>query len=123
MPPGLFSFERRGTIERMSRLARVLLLTAGLCPLLQAQTPRPLPLPAVDVAALPGAARDAIAPAYDEARRHPDQVESVGRLAIVLHAWEQWDAAATAYRAAQQLAPTDRRWWYLHGLLETARGR
>ena len=58
-----------------------------------------------------------------EARAHPDNVEAVGRLAITLHAWEQWDAAAATYRVAQRLAPKDRRWWYLDGLLETARGR
>ena len=58
-----------------------------------------------------------------EARAHPDNIEAVGRLAITLHAWEQWDAAAATYRVAQRLAPKDRRWWYLDGLLETARGR
>src|SRR6478735_5520843 len=90
----------------MSLLVRVLLLTAVLCPPLQAQT-----------------APAAISAAYDEARAHPEKVDSVGRLAITLHAWEQWDAAAATYRVAQTLAPKDRRWWYLHGLLETARGR
>ena len=107
----------------MSLLARVLVLTVGLCPVLQAQTAPSTPLPAIDITALPGAAKEAISGAYDEARAHPDNVEAVGRLAITLHAWEQWDAAAATYRVAQRLAPKDRRWWYLDGLLETARGR
>ncbi|MEN3337379.1 MAG: hypothetical protein V7647_1055, partial [Acidobacteriota bacterium] len=95
--------------------------TAALSP--QAQTAGPATLPSIDVAALPGAAREAISGAYDDARAHAQDVEAVGRLAITLHAWEQWDVAAATYRAAQQLAPKDRRWWYLDGLLETARGR
>jgi tetratricopeptide (TPR) repeat protein len=107
----------------MSLLAPVLLVTAGLWLPLGSQTAPSAPLPAIDVTALPGAARDAIASAYTEARAHPDNVASVGRLAITLHAWEQWDAAAATYRRAQALAPGDRQWWYLDGLLETARGR
>ncbi|MEP6917009.1 MAG: tetratricopeptide repeat protein [Acidobacteriota bacterium] len=72
---------------------------------------------------MPGAAGLDIGQAYDAARAHPQNVEAVGRLAITLHAWEQWDAAAETYRAAQQLAPEVRRWWYLAGLMEVARGR
>ncbi len=80
-------------------------------------------LPAIDVAGLPGGAGKAIGDAYAAARAHPSDVEAVGRLAITLHAWEQWDAAAATYEVARRLAPRDRRWWYLAGLLETARGR
>jgi tetratricopeptide (TPR) repeat protein len=80
-------------------------------------------LPVIDVAALPAGAGKAIGAAYAAARAHPSDVEAVGRLAITLHAWEQWDSAAGTYEVARRLAPRDRRWWYLAGLLETARGR
>jgi tetratricopeptide (TPR) repeat protein len=80
-------------------------------------------LPTLDVAGLPGGAGKAIGDAYANARAHPADVEAVGRLAVTLHAWEQWDAAAATYEVARRLAPRDRRWWYLGGLLETARGR
>ncbi len=80
-------------------------------------------LPAIDVAQLPEGAAKAIGEAYRAARAAPDDADVVGRLAVTLHAWEQWDAAAQAYKVAQQLAPRERRWWYLAGLLETARGR
>jgi tetratricopeptide (TPR) repeat protein len=80
-------------------------------------------LPVVDTAHLPGESGKAIGMAYAAARAQPKNAEAVGRLAIVLHAWEQWDAGAAAYGAARQLAPDDRRWWYLAGLLEIARGR
>ncbi len=103
----------------MSLLA--LMLSAALSP--QAHIPPPTTLPGIDVAALPGPARAAIGDAYNRARAHGDDGAAAGQLAITLHAWEQWDAAARAYGAARQLAPKDRRWWYLAGLLETARGR
>ncbi len=74
-------------------------------------------------AQLPGDAGEAIRKAQDAARKQPGDAELAGRLAMLQHAWEQWDAAADAYRVARTLAPQDRRWWYLGGLLETARGR
>lgn len=107
----------------MSALAIVLALTAGLLASPQAVTGSRAGPPVVDVAALPGAAGKALGEAYAAARAHPTDAQAVGRLAVTLHAWEQWDAAAGAYKVAQQLAPRDRRWWYLAGLLETARGR
>lgn len=55
--------------------------------------------------------------------RRPKDAAALGRLAMAYHAWEQWLAAAETYRAARALAPADRRWWYLAGVLETARGR
>lgn len=100
-------------------LTAVLAATA-VCP--QAP-PSPSPtLPVLD-GRLPGAAGEAIRQASAVAQRRPDDPELAGRLAMLLHAWEQRDAAAEAYRVAQTLAPADRRWWYLAGLLETARGR
>jgi tetratricopeptide (TPR) repeat protein len=80
-------------------------------------------LPAIDTAALPADAAAAIAEAYAAAERQPDDPARVGRLAMVLHAWEEWDPAAATYRLAQTLAPRDDRWWHLAGLLETRRGR
>ncbi len=108
----------------MAPLPLALAVAAGLA--LPAQKPAAeikTTLPVIDVAELPAAAGKAIGEAYDSARAHPEDVQAVGRLAITLHAWEQWDAGASAYGAARQRAPGDRRWWYLAGLLETARGR
>jgi tetratricopeptide (TPR) repeat protein len=80
-------------------------------------------LPAMDTASLPPDAATAIAQAYTAAERQPDDPALVGHLAMVLHAWEEWDSAAATYRLAQKLAPRDHRWWHLAGLLETRRGR
>lgn len=81
------------------------------------------PLPEVDLAALPPDAAKAVGAAYAAAKRQPDDAAAVGHLAIVLHAWEEWEDAAAAYRAVQRLAPGDYRWWHLAGLMETRRGR
>ena len=88
-----------------------------------AQPPAGATLPAVDLAALPPEAAKAVGTAYADAKRRPGDAAAAGHLAVVLHAWEQWEDAAAAYRAAQRLAPRDHRWWHLAGLMETRRGR
>lgn len=78
---------------------------------------------ALDAGQVPGEAGEAIRKAQEAAATRPGDPELAGRLGMVQHAWEQWDAAAGAYSLARKLAPQERRWWYLGGLLETARGR
>lgn len=75
------------------------------------------PLPSLGIDAYPPAARDAIAPAARRAAAQPDDAASVGALARVLHAWEQYEAAHLAYARAQALAPGDFQWQYLDGLV------
>ena len=75
------------------------------------------PLPALAIESYPAAARTAIAGAYDAARRAPDDAQRAGQLGRVLHAWEQWDAARTAYARAAALAPRSPEWRYLEGLV------
>lgn len=103
-----------------------LLLTALLgWPAAPGQAPDPPAprAPLVDLTALPGEAGESIRRLHEAALRHPKDAAALGRLAMMYHAWEQWLAAAETYRAARTLAPGERRWWYLAGLLETARGR
>jgi tetratricopeptide (TPR) repeat protein len=102
--------------------AFALIVTAALGGSAQSSAPAGA-LPVIDLSGLSGAARAAIGEAYAVAGANPRSAEELGRLAITLHAWEQWDPAAEAYNAARELAPGDRRWWYLAGLLEVARGR
>lgn len=80
-------------------------------------------LPQLDAERFPPAARAAIGRAVDEARARPEDARAAGRLAIVLHAWEQWDAAAAVYAHTRRLAPETADWWYLNGLLEASRGQ
>jgi protein O-GlcNAc transferase len=72
--------------------------------------------PAVPVLPLdtyPPAVRDAVSPAYRDARARPADAAAAGALARVLHAWEQWDAAHEAYAHAAALAPRIFDWPYL----------
>lgn len=83
--------------------------------------------PAVDWQALaldsyPPDARAQISAARDAALR-PGSADAFGQLALVLHAWEQYDLAARAYEEAQQRAPNDVAWWALAGLLATRTGQ
>ena len=107
----------------MPPVAAALVLGAAL--LTSAQAPAgPAPaLPAIDTSTLPPETAKAIESAYAQAVREPRNPAVVGRLAVVLHAWELWEPAADVYRLAQKLAPDEYRWWHLAGLLETRRGR
>ena len=75
------------------------------------------PLPALALDSYPPAARSAIAAAYTAAQSAPADAAAAGRLGRVLHAWEQWDAAAATYRRAQALAPAVAEWRYLEALV------
>jgi tetratricopeptide (TPR) repeat protein len=75
------------------------------------------PLPVLARESFPAQAGAQIGRAADEASSHPDDPERVGNLGLVLHAWEQWDAAVAAYARAAALAPTAFEWPYLRGVV------
>jgi tetratricopeptide (TPR) repeat protein len=79
-------------------------------------------LPAIRIDSFPAISREPIARALAEARAHPTDAARVGRLAMTLHAWEQFEAAREAYGRAHAL---ERRfdWFYLGGLVETRLAR
>ncbi len=95
------------------RLAAVLAIALAVPVRLDAQS-----LPHLALDSFPEVSRRAIAPVYEDASAHPGDVVRIGRLAMVLHAWEQFDAAAAAYAQARQLEPRFD-WFYLGGLVET----
>jgi superkiller protein 3 len=95
---------------RVLLVALAVLLAAS--PRLDAQS-----LPHLALESFPDTSRRAIAPAYDDAVAHPDDAGRIGRLAMLLHAWEQFDAAAAAYARARQLDPSFN-WFYLGGQVE-----
>ena len=80
------------------------------------------PLPEIDLANYPEVSRVPIARALEVARAHPQDAERVGQLGMMLHAWEQYDAAAAVYARARALAPAFE-WFYLGGLIETRLAR
>ena len=66
--------------------------------------------PLADVS--PGDA-EAVSAAYEATRARPADADATGALAMLLHAWEQWDAAHELYARAAILAPRDFAWRYL----------
>src|SRR5690242_1963732 len=53
--------------------------------------------------------------AEQEARAHPRDAKAAGVLAMTLHAYQKYDAAARAYEYAHWLEPKDFDWLYLLG--------
>lgn len=92
------------------RAIGVALLT---CVGLQAQQ-----FPRIAVESFPPVSRAPIAQALTEARAHPSDAARIGHLAMLLHAWGQYETATAVYARARAL---ERRydWFYLGGLVET----
>lgn len=86
-----------------------------------AQAPPALPTLALE--SFPPESRATISQAHRQATAHPDDAAAVGRLGMVLHAWEQWQAADAAYRRAQALAPRATEWPYLAAMVALRTGR
>jgi tetratricopeptide (TPR) repeat protein len=84
--------------------------------------PATLPILSLDLDSFPAAARDAIAGARRDAVARPDDADAVGRLAMVLHAWEQWQTAALVYDRARALAPQNADWSYLSAVVALRMG-
>ena len=74
-------------------------------------------LPRLALDTYPPAARDDISKAHRVAAAKPNDEQSVGALARMLHAWEQWDTAHEAYGRVQALAPRTFDWPYLDAVV------
>lgn len=74
--------------------------------------------PTIAIETYPAVSREPIARAVAEAQAQPENVARVGHLAMVLHAWGQYETASAVYARARAL---ERRydWFYLGGLAET----
>ncbi|MFM8395431.1 MAG: tetratricopeptide repeat protein, partial [Acidobacteriota bacterium] len=88
------------------------------------QSPRATlpPVPEIVVSSYGEETRKQISTALEGVRRQPRDAAANGRLAMILHAYEEYEAAEVCYRRARQLE-RDLRWVYLHGLIETQLGR
>ncbi|HKV53009.1 MAG TPA: tetratricopeptide repeat protein [Candidatus Binataceae bacterium] len=84
---------------------------------------QPLPaLPKVDTSAFPERTRAEVNAALAQASAHPDDAPSLGRLAMVLHSYQQLDLAETLYRRAHLLDPKSLDWAYYLTVLEQIHG-
>jgi tetratricopeptide (TPR) repeat protein len=87
------------------------------CAGLQAQQ-----LPPIVVESYPPLSRQPIARALTDAQAHPADAGRLGHLAMVLHAWGQYETAAAVYERARALE-SRYEWFYLGGLVETRMAR
>ena len=87
------------------------------CAGLQAQQ-----LPPIATESYPPVSRQPIARALTEAQAHPADAARLGHLAMVLHAWGQYETAAAVYERARALE-SRYDWFYLGGLAEARLAR
>jgi tetratricopeptide (TPR) repeat protein len=95
-------------------------LDAGLTA--QVSAPDSPALPRLALVELPLAVRAGIHRAYDAAQAHPRDPSAVGRLGMILHAYEQYRSAEICYRTARELAPQSMSWTYLSAVVEAELG-
>jgi tetratricopeptide (TPR) repeat protein len=82
-----------------------------------------LALPPLPLDALPPAVRERVAAAYQRAEADPASAGASGSVAMMLHAYDQFDVAEAWYGRAQQLDPAMFDWAYLRGVVQAERGR
>lgn len=66
--------------------------------------------------------REQVVKAYEEMRAGPLDASANGRLGMLLHAYEQHEAAAVYFERARALAPREFRWAYYLGLVYSVLG-
>ena len=67
--------------------------------------------------------REQVAKADEEARLKPNDANAVGRLAMILHSYEEFELASKFYMRARDLQPNEFQWIYLLADCEIALGR
>src|SRR5690349_3988425 len=103
--------ERRCSAQRQPNFAVLISAAPG-------QT---LPLlPRVTPASASPVIRRQVEDAYSAARSTPKDAAAVGRLGMVLDAYEQYDSAAVCYERSHLLEPSAFRWLYYLGWVEAA---
>src|SRR5450432_3289984 len=80
-------------------------------------------LPLVDTAGFLPVIRAQIEQSAAAAKAHPRDAKAAGLLAMTLHAYSQYNAAASAYSRAHILEPRSFDWVYLLGAVEMAQGQ
>ena len=67
--------------------------------------------------------RDRVEQAYRDVEAHPSDAAANGRLAMLLHAFEQYDSAEALYRRTRALEPRGLQWAYYLGLVQALNGK
>lgn len=79
-------------------------------------------LPALAIETLPPPVRAGFERAYEDARTRPGDPSAVGRLGMMLQAYEQYQSADACYRIARGLDPRSFSWAYLSGVVRAEMG-
>lgn len=79
-------------------------------------------LPRLELSGLPPKVRASLQTAYDAASAHPRDSVVVGRLAMMLHAYEQYRAAADCYAIVRRIDSASATWAYLSGVVQAELG-
>ncbi len=108
----------RGTV----RLALLAVWVASHPALIASQSRQTDSLPELALDDLPPRVRAGLARAYGEAQAHPRDPAAVERLAMLLHAYEQYSSADVCYRIARRLAPSSLGSAYLSGVVQAELG-
>lgn len=89
----------------------------------EAQQPPAIPeLPVLVQGSISPGIREQIQEAYADARAHPGDATTNGRLGMILQTYGLFNEAAVCYRRAGRLAPSTFRWAYYLGMVEAAAG-
>jgi tetratricopeptide (TPR) repeat protein len=67
--------------------------------------------------------REQMRKAYAAAQARPRDAETVGRLGMTLHTYEESEGAALCYERARRLAPDEFRWVYYLGIVQASLGK
>ena len=99
-----------------STIVLAALALAGVYALWWLPTDPELPrLPQVDRSSFAPGVREQVEEAFAAARADPKNPASVGKLGMVLHAYEEFGSATAAYGGARVLEPESFAWIYYHG--------
>jgi tetratricopeptide (TPR) repeat protein len=98
----------------------IIALILGALPVAAAGQPA---LPALAFDATPAAVRASFEQAYADARERPGDASRIGRLAMLLHAYEQYPLAERCYGIARALQPEAFEWAYLTAVTQFETGR
>ena len=90
----------------------------------QQSNPAGMPgLPAINFDDFGSGIKEQIKKAYEDARMNPSDALIVGRLAMILHAYQDYGLAATLYERASLLHPDEFKWTYLLAICQASVGK
>ena len=79
-------------------------------------------LPTLKLDHYPPAVRSQMTRAYNEAKARPDEATAMGKLGMVLQAYNESQDAADCFARARVLAPQELRWTYFAGIAQASLG-